>query len=190
MENFNAQLCKHHKFELLKHFVLENGTYMEMKKKEIFSIQGKINNKGAYIQEGLFRYSCIDDKGNVHIVGYTFSGEFLGGLDSWINPTQPSLVTIEAVRDSKICYVPFSEAEKFFSMNLETQQARCFLVEQSYTLMYRRLLDLYCKTTEELYLDLLNRCPNIQEYITLKEIASFLQVTPETISHIRRKLKK
>ena len=56
--------------------------------------------------------------------------------------------------------------------------------------MYHRLLDMYCKTTEELYLDLLNRCPDIQEYITLKEIASFLQVTPETVSRIRRKLKK
>lgn len=56
--------------------------------------------------------------------------------------------------------------------------------------MYNRLLDLYCKTTEELYLDLLNRCPDIQMYITLKEIASFLQVTPETISRIRRKLEK
>ena len=49
---------------------------------------------------------------------------------------------------------------------------------------------MYCKTTEELYLDLLNRCPDIQEYITLKEIASFLQVTPETVSRIRCKLKK
>ena len=56
--------------------------------------------------------------------------------------------------------------------------------------MYHRLLDMYCKTTEELYLDLLNRCPDIQEYITLKEIASFLQVTPETISRIRRGLNK
>ena len=46
------------------------------------------------------------------------------------------------------------------------------------------------KTTEELYLDLLNRCPDIQEHITLKEVASFLQVTPETISRIRHKLNK
>ena len=61
---------------------------------------------------------------------------------------------------------------------------------RSYLLMYHRLLDMYCKTTEELYLDLLNRCPDIQEYITLKEVDSFLQVTPETVSRIRRKLEK
>ena len=84
-------------------------------------------------------------------------------------------------RDSKIYYLPYSTAEEFFTTNAETMQIKCTLVEQSYLLMYHRLLDMYCKTTEELYLDLLNRCPDIQEHITLKEVASFLQVTPETI---------
>lgn len=190
MENFNGQFANHPQIELLKNFFLEHGTCVKMKKKERFSTQGEINNKGAYIEEGQFRYTCIDKRGNEHIVGYSFSGEFSGSLDSFINPTQPSLVTIEAVRDSKIYYIHFAEIEKFFSMNFETMQTRCFLAEQSYSVIYGRLLDFYCKNTEELYLDLLNRCPDIQEYVTLKEIASFLQVTPETISHIRRRLGK
>ena len=84
----------------------------------------------------------------------------------------------------------YSKVEHFFATNAETMQIKCTLVEQSYLLMYHRLLDMYCKTTEELYLDLLNKCPDIQEYITLKEIASFLGVTPETVSRIRRKLNK
>lgn len=190
MKNFNVQFANHPKMELLKKFFLEHGTYKEMEKKEFFSTQGKINNRGAYIEDGAFRYTCVDDRGDEHIVGYTFSNEFIGGLDSWINPTRPSLVTIEAVRDSKIYYIHFSEMEKFFNTNIEAQQVRCILAERSYSLMYHRLLNFYCKNTEELYIDLLSRCPNIQEYITLKDIASFLQVTPETISHIRKRLKK
>lgn len=134
-------------------------------------------------------YSC-GWKGNIHIVGYTFSGEFTGSLCTLIEPNQPSLVTIEAVCDTKICYIPYLKVEEFFATNVETMQVKCTLIEQSYLLMYHRLIDMYCKTTAELYLDLLNRCPDIQEYITLKEIASFLQVTPETISRIRRGLNK
>ena len=86
--------------------------------------------------------------------------------------------------------IPYLKVEEFFATNVETMQVKCTLIEQSYLLMYHRLIDMYCKTTAELYLDLLNRCPDIQEYITLKEIASFLQVTPETISRIRRGLNK
>lgn len=190
MKNFNAQYGKHSRLELLKHFILEHGTYIELKKGERFTIQGKVNHRGAYIESGSLRYTRVDERGNIHIVGYTFAGEFTGSLYTLIAPNQPSLVTIEAVYDTRICYMLYSEVEKFFTTNAETMQIKCTLVEQSYLLMYHRLLDMHCKTTEELYLDLLNRCPNIQEYIALKEIASFLQVTPETISRIRRKLKK
>lgn len=169
---------------------MEHGTYIELKKGEQFSVQGKMNRRGAYIENGLLRYIHVDERGNIHIVGYTFSNEFAGSLCTFINPDRPSLVTIEAVCDSKIYYLPYSTAEEFFTTNAETMQIKCTLVEQSYLLMYHRLLDMYCKTTEELYLDLLNRCPDIQEHITLKEVASFLQVTPETISRIRHKLNK
>ena len=54
---------------------------------------------------------------------------------------------------------------------------------------YKRLLDIYCKTPTELYVDLVRRYPDFLNYITLREIASFLRVTPETISHIRKNIK-
>lgn len=156
MKNFNAQYGKHSRLELLKHFILEHGTYIELKKGEQFSVQGKMNRRGAYIENGLLRYIHVDERGNIHIVGYTFSNEFAGSLCTFINPDRPSLVTIEAVCDSKIYYLPYSTAEEFFTTNAETMQIKCTLVEQSYLLMYHRLLDMYCKTTEELYLDFPN----------------------------------
>lgn len=48
---------------------------------------------------------------------------------------------------------------------------------------------IYCKTPTELYVDLVRRYPDFLNYITLREIASFLRVTPETISHIRKNIK-
>ena len=53
--------------------------------------------------------------------------------------------------------------------------------------VYERLLDSYC-TPEIRYRNLMERCPNLKEVVPLKSIASFLGVTPETISRIRRKL--
>ena len=52
----------------------------------------------------------------------------------------------------------------------------------------RLALDYYTKTPEEHYLSLLRRYPDLKEAISLKELASFIGVTPETISHIRRRL--
>lgn len=124
MEDFNSQYANHSKLEQLKQFILEHGTYIELKKGEQFTIQGKVNHRGAYIEHGLLRYTRVDEKGNIHIVGYTFSGEFTGSLCTLIEPNQPSLVTIEAVCDTKICYIPYLKVEEFFATNVETMQTR------------------------------------------------------------------
>lgn len=50
------------------------------------------------------------------------------------------------------------------------------------------VLETYCDTPEQRYVKLMQRCPNLKEKVPLKEIASFLGVTPETVSHIRKKL--
>lgn len=188
MEDFNLQYTQHPSLDLLKDFLLKQGICKIIKKKELFSTQEKRNSTGAYIKSGAFRYTCVDDRGNRHIVGYAFPHEFAGDFDTWINPDLPSPVTIEAICDSEIYCVSYPLIKQFFNTNMETLYIRCILAERLYSLVYKRLLDSYCKKTEELYLDLLNRCPDIQEYVTLKEIASFLQVTPETISHIRKKI--
>lgn len=188
MENFNGKYAAHPALDLLREYLLNNGKCIDMKKREQFAIQGDINRYGAYIEDGLFRYTRKGINGDEHIVGYAFTEEFLGNLTSFIDYSQPSLVTIEAVRDSKIYSVSFEDAGRFFAMNDETQRIRRVLVDNSYTIIYNRLLDSYCKSTEEQYLELLKKCPQILQVLTLKEIASYLKVTPITMSKIRRKI--
>ena len=70
MKQFNLQFANHSKLEQLKLFFLEHGTYIELKKGEQFSIQGKMNCRGAYIENGLLRYTRVDERGNIP-VSYT-----------------------------------------------------------------------------------------------------------------------
>lgn len=59
--------------------------------------------------------------------------------------------------------------------------------EQLFLQTYSRYLDLYRLTSEERYLQLLERCPEILQLVPLKEIASYLKITPTHMSRIRRK---
>ena len=99
------------------------------------------------------------------------------------------MVSIQATTDSLIYYASTEEMINFFSTNSVTQDLERILAEELFVQTYKRLLDIYCKTPAELYLDLVKRHPDFQNYITLREIASFLRVTPETISHIRKSIK-
>lgn len=114
MEDFNLQYTQHPSLDLLKDFLLKHGTSKILKKKELFSTQGENSRKGAYIKSGAFRYMCMGDNGDEHIVGYAFSNEFVGDLNTWINPNRPSPATIEAICDSEIYYIGYPKIKCFF----------------------------------------------------------------------------
>ena len=57
-----------------------------------------------------------------------------------------------------------------------------------FTQIYAQYLDTYRMTTRERYKRLLLRCPELVQSINLKDIASYLKVTPTTISNIRREI--
>ena len=190
MKNFNQKFAEHPELSVFKEFFLSHGKSKEIKKKEYLVEQSSVAKYVAYVVEGFFRYTRIDNRGNEHIVGYVFKGEYVGDYASLIKKDITSLVTVQAVTDCKIYYVPLEEVRKFFNTNEDAQIAGRVLAEELFMDSYTRFLDFYCKNTEELYMDLTERCPDFQNYITLKEMASFLQVTPETISHIRNSINK
>ncbi|MEY8707076.1 Crp/Fnr family transcriptional regulator [Bacteroides faecichinchillae] len=186
MKNFN-HYAEREEFSAFKEFFLKYGQYKEIKKKEYFAQQGFQTGNGAYIQEGLFRYVCTDDRGCEHIVGYSFAGEYVGDYPACLR-REKAMVSIQAATNSIIYYAPAEEMRKFFTTNEANQQLERILAEELFVQTYKRLLDVYCKTPTELYWDLVCRSPDFQNYITLREVASFLRVTPETISHIRKKI--
>ena len=81
-----------------------------------------------------------------------------------------------------------SDYLEYLNTGPEEQRFRHKAVEALFEMVYMRLLESYCDTPEQRYVKLMQRCPNLKEKVPLKEIASFLGVTPETVSHIRKKL--
>lgn len=73
---------------------------------------------------------------------------------------------------------------------MDTQRLGRYIAETMFAEIYQRLLGFYYDSPEQRYQALMKRCPNLQELITLKEIALFLGVTPETLSRIRKKLQQ
>ena len=187
MRGFNNYV-EREEFSIFKEFFLEHGRYKEMKKKEYFAEQGFLTAHAAYVKKGVFRYIRTDDTGCEHIVGYAFAGEYIGDYP-WCFKRGKAMVSIQATTDSQIYLASAEEVMNFFSRDKATQNLERILAEELFVQTYNRLLDIYCKTPAELYVDLMERYPDFLDYITLRETASFLRVTPETISHIRKKFK-
>ena len=98
-------------------------------------------------------------------------------------------MNIQALTNCSVYEISRHDIIEYWETNMETQRFGRHVAENLFEMIYERLLDSYC-SPEMRYEKLMERCPDLKEAIPLKNIASFLGVTPETVSRIRRKLEK
>ena len=92
---------------------------------------------------------------------------------------------IIAATDAEVIQCPASVLKRQLEHSPALRRA---LTEGLFRQAYMQYLDLYSSSPKARYLALLKRCPDILQNITLKEMASYLQITPTHLSRIRKEL--
>lgn len=78
--------------------------------------------------------------------------------------------------------------DAFYELGVDERVLRRKIAEILLLEVYDRLVSIYTMSPKEQYLEILNRCPELLNMITLKELASYLMVSPETLSRIRKEI--
>ena len=172
--------------QVLREFCEHEGKMVEYRKGDQLEREGDPARWFAFVTEGCFKYvkyAMSDDK--AHITWFSFEGEFVCDYPTFLYD-RPSQATIEAMVPSRVLRVTGQQLEQFFNQNMETMKLRAMIGEHILSQFRSRYLDLHCTTPRERYEMLLQRCPGIMEFLDLQDIASFLNVHPNTVSKIRR----
>ena len=167
----------------------EEGTLRKIKKGENFLSSGEVCKKLGYIESGSFKYVAYTKKGDERIVGLETIGGFVANWPYCLQKL-PSRVSIIANTDSEISCLPVSKIIKMIEEDSGFENLVNHATKEMFYTVYDRTIDLYTKTPKERYDDLLSVCPKIFEIFDLKDIASFLNITPIYLSRIRKKLKE
>ncbi|WP_080902767.1 Crp/Fnr family transcriptional regulator [Parabacteroides sp. Marseille-P3160] len=170
----------------LTKFFLEEGKIRKYRKNDFFIQKGQKSKFVGFVIEGSFRYLNYTSEGKEQIVGYSFENDFVTDYGSFQNQTN-SVVDIQTIKDSTIYIITYKELNNYYS-NCKANDFRTKVAETYLTDVYDRLLSLYCDTPQERYIKLIHRYPDILRQVSLKEIASFIKITPETLSRIRKKI--
>ncbi len=186
MDKFNGY-NKQVDFSKLENLFIQKGVLKEFKKKEYFVRQNEKTHHIGFVKSGIFRLTCIDTNANEWIIGYSFEREFLSDYPAMVRQTN-SLINIQATTDSEVYVLTAQELDDFWETSIDTQRLGRQIAEMMFAEIYQRLIHFYCDTPKQRYTALMQRCPDLKESVPLKEIASFIGVTPETISHIRKKM--
>ena len=172
--------------ETLQEFCMREGEAVTYRKGDQLEREGDPARWLAFVTEGCFKYvmhGLSDDK--AHITWFSFEGEFVVDYPTFLYG-RPAQTTIEAMMPSRVIRVTGQQLEHFFDQSKETMKLRAVIAEHILSQFRSRYLDLHCTTARERYDLLMQRCPGIVDLLDLQDIASFLNVHPNTISKIRR----
>lgn len=150
---------------------------IELKKGQILQRKGDLNNKVYEVQSGLLRSYSLDEKGKEHI--YMFAPENWIIADS-VSPQNPCELFIDALEDSVV--IQKEKDEDIISEKLK-------LVKRLEVLQ-QRIIMLMSASTLERYEHFIHTYPDIVQRVPQKMIASYLGITPEALSTVKRKRQK
>lgn len=172
--------------ETLLEFCMREGEAVTYRKGDQLEREGDPARWLAFVESGCFKYvnyGISDDR--EHITWFSFEGEFVVDYPTFLYG-RPSQTTIEAMMPSRVIRVTGQQLEQFFDQDKETMKLRAIIAEHILFQFRSRYLDLHRTTARERYDLLMQRCPGIVKHLDLQDIASFLNVHPNTISKIRR----
>jgi CRP-like cAMP-binding protein len=151
--------------------------------------QGDVCNVAYKVLKGCLKSYVIDKSGKEHILQFAPEGWLISDMDSFIN-NKSSSTFIDAIEDSEVLLLSKSALGSIAELDKET------LVEQNEKLLRnlistnKRLINLLSASAEERYTDFIETYPTLLHRLPLKLIASYLGMTPEYLSDVRRKLAK
>ena len=155
--------------------------------KTILLNEGEVSKYGYFIKKGCLRL-WFNNKGKDVTFQFFFENEGVSSIESF-RSGEPSLFTIESIEPSTILKISKKNFEKIF---MENPVYKEFINEIIYRRLnfYSKLFMSYIKNTpEERYHELLKTSPHIIRRIPQHYIASYLGVTPVSLSRIRNRVK-
>lgn len=180
MARFNSYLDNLNLTEITD-FFREKGCACHYQKDDIFIQQGTVARYAALVVSGYFKLTTTNTAGDEAVANFAFPGELITDFHCSLYGEQ-SEMSIIAGTDSEILKVPLKDFIAVLSPNLLNEYKSLF------KMVLLRHLNIYRKSPAQRYIELCNLYPDIIKVVALKDIASYLLITPNHLSRIRRKL--
>ncbi|MDJ1505821.1 Crp/Fnr family transcriptional regulator [Xanthocytophaga agilis] len=167
-------------FELIR----SKGIIKKLRKRQYLLQEGDVWRYYAFICKGCLRTYRVDAHDNEHILKFLIENWWAGDRESLLNGT-PSRYNIDALEDSVLLLFPRQDFEALRDQIPAFDQLITNLIHRSYIASQERIHAAISYTSEEKYLNFIEKYPDIFNRVPLHMIASYLGVSPETLSRIR-----
>lgn len=158
------------------------------KKKETILPGGRIENYVYYIHQGVVAM-IITDEGTEICFNFCFEKEYFSSYTSFLT-REPSRFSLVALQDSVLERISHDALQQAYTLSAEHQKNGRLMAEKLYVKENQRTLSHILETAEERYVSFLKNQPQALQHLPLKYIASYLGITPVSLSRLRNKLRR
>lgn len=162
------------------------GQLRHYDKGEAFIMAGNVGRYIGYVESGALKYVCYSSDGVPHVVGLEFAGHFVCDFPGSLY-RQKSRCSIIATVPCEIYCIPSAEVADLMQADERVRQIIEATTREVFYTLYDRHVDLYSKSLQQRYDELLSCDPNLFQLFSLKDIASLLNITPTHLSRLRKK---
>lgn len=162
-------------------------TYKEIRKNELIAENGKVCQKVLFTGEGYFRFYHIDSRGNEITSDFYFAPSFITSYTSFITGL-PSFVNVQAMSDMKVFEFSKKDLYNLYNKYPKFDKLGRLIAESVAITSEEHLFLLLNQTAQMRYQKLLEKYPQYVNTIPLQYIASYLGITQETLSRMRKSI--
>ena len=184
IEQFN----KHLPFTDEEVRLMETRTLMrKIKRRQMILQEGLTCKHYSFVTKGCFRMYGIDENGKEHNIQFAAENDWITDIGSFYSD-KPSKLYIEAIEPSVILQI--EKLDLYFLFISIPKLTRIFkvIIEDKFVELQNRVLQNISSTAQQRYLSFLEQYSNLALRLPNTQIASYLGITPEFLSKIRKEL--
>lgn len=159
----------------------------KLRKKQYFLQEGNVAFHTAWVAKGCMRTFSVNKNGIEQTMQLAIEGWWSTDMFSFLTG-EPAMYNIEAVEDCELLVIDKVGREKVFERVPGFERLMRILIEKNLVANQQRLNALMGQNADERYISFIKKYPQIVQRVPQHMIASYLGITPETLSRIRKQL--
>lgn len=148
--------------------------------------QGQVEKYLSFIEKGIVRF-YIPQEGRELTFSFAFANNFVSAYDSFLS-TMPSLYQVETLTESILWRISVTDLQEVYQQTDSGNIIGRKAAEDLFLKKSQREMSLLYDNAETRYLKLLSEQPHLIREIPLKYLASYIGITPQALSRIRKRI--
>ncbi len=190
LENDAALIANIQKHILLdedeREYLKSNISFESFARRDLLIQQDELCTKLFFVVSGSLRAYNLGEDGKEATIMFAVADWWITDMYCFASQI-PAMLSLEALEDSEVVVLNFDSFESLLHRIPKFERFFRILFQNAYAREQLRVLDAISLTTEERYRSFVIKYPQIVEKVTQRQIASYLGVTPEFLSTVKKK---